>query len=195
MYDQADLNNFRMRWETYINQFFGDRTIRKIIEDEYPNRNYTLTAVDGDPTWHHILEGRTRRIAKWCSMERGIQDDNNPNDNLCQTYSLLKYMYPNRKIPSTMKGVANSAVEMYRLILSNSRFMKTVDNDILQNREVGSLWDMRKNNVRDKYGDAAYWVNYSKDEKPLPLGKKMIVKNIRAVLTDWKKYGWESFMP
>ena len=84
---------------TYINQIFGDVTVRQIIKEVYAPRDWNFVAIPQTEgrfrgSYHHVLEkkGKNGEIIQWCSVEEGFQVDINENDTLCQSYTLLKYL-------------------------------------------------------------------------------------------------------
>ena len=54
------LNLFSRLHYTYINQFFGDRTVREMIMEVFPSKTYVLETIPGtgvfSDTNHHIVE-------------------------------------------------------------------------------------------------------------------------------------------
>ena len=89
------LLDFSKKHYTYINQIFGDATVRKIIEEEYPTTWEFKVAKAGPEfgnSFHHTVRDREQPDLFICSGEDGVQDLNkNVNDTLCQSYSLMNY--------------------------------------------------------------------------------------------------------
>ena len=80
---------------TYINQFFGDITIRDMIMELYPSESYRLATIPGEGRFaessHHIAL-RLISNEQICSVDNFQQLDEDQNDTLCQSYSLLNYL-------------------------------------------------------------------------------------------------------
>ena len=62
---QEKLQQFGLQHYTYINQFFGDATVRAMIEEVYPNEIYKMTEAipagsEFDSGEHHILKKKKR---------------------------------------------------------------------------------------------------------------------------------------
>ena len=91
-----DIDTFSRAHFSYINQIFGDETIRNIIQEIYINNKKILVCVPGTGrfcgTNHHIVRiKKTKEIID--SIVQGYQNLNdNDNDNLCQSYSLMNYL-------------------------------------------------------------------------------------------------------
>ena len=92
----AKLNKFSFDHLTYINQIFGDQSVRQIIAEVYKTKKKYAFGVEetGDEfehSHHHFLiDKRSKQVV--CSADQGYQNIYvNKNDNLCQSYSLLTY--------------------------------------------------------------------------------------------------------
>ena len=94
---ESKLEDFGNRHYDYINQIFGTSAIREVIQSKYPqSHDWILKSEDSGPefenSFHHFC-GTVCGKDRWCSVEEGLQDiDIYPNDTLCQSYSLMKYL-------------------------------------------------------------------------------------------------------
>jgi hypothetical protein len=74
------LNEFSKEHYTYINQIFGDETVREIIKEMYTERDWDFAVEDANADFeysnHHVLmkEGKTGEDIKWCSVDEGYQN-------------------------------------------------------------------------------------------------------------------------
>ena len=173
------LQEFAYEHFTYINQIFGDQTIRQIITEVFPNKKFELgfeeTNLDFEYSFHHyLIDKKTQKPV--CSVDNGYQNIYiNKNDNLCQSYSLLTYF----KIPidPDQKQRQMDMINMYRKIISSKKFLKIID-------EVISDPDNKK-----------LWINYTKKRKTyLVMNVDTIVQNINDVLNKWEEYGYWYFI-
>ena len=173
------LQEFAYQHFTYINQIFGDQTVREIITEVFPNKKFQMgfeeTNLDFENSYHHYLID-TKTQQPICSVDNGYQNIYiNKNDNLCQSYSLLTYF----KIPidPDQKQRQLDMIKMYRKILSSKKFLKIID-EILKDPDNKSLW-----------------INYTKKKKTyLVMNIVTIVQNINDVLNKWEKYGYWYFI-
>jgi hypothetical protein len=140
------MNKFAYKHYTYINQIFGDQTVREEIGKRWPNPDWnfdveTVTDDSGFPmlSQHHILKDASGK--KWCSctspnLHQDISIDK--NDTLCQSYTLLTYfgidIHPD-KIQRQM-----DMIQLYRRIISDVIFRNIIDQEILLNKENSRLW-------------------------------------------------------
>ena len=178
---------------TYINQIFGDETIREIIKETYAPRDWKFAVeygVEGfDDSDHHVLEkkGKNGETIKWCSVNEGIQDLNiNVNDTLCQSYTLLKYL--NKPIDKDMKKRQKEMVKMYRNILSRDYFKDEFE-------KVYKIMKQRiKKTKRDDHPEI--WKDYTYEEPEPYLNKSFnaIYVEIHNVLDNWENYGYSYFI-
>lgn len=170
------IGKFAMEHYTYINQIFGDLSLREIIAELYPNEKYDFLAVesgeDFEGSYHHVLKDKKTGKQK-CSVDDGFQNlEENENDTLCQSYSLLSYF--GTKISKDHKDRQMDMIEMYRNLLSKKKFINALD-DIIYS------------------GNKNYWHDYSNKGKYIKMNKDEIIHKIREVLTDWKKFGYWYF--
>ena len=150
---------FSKKHYTYINQIFGDATVRQIIEEEYPTTWQFKVAKAGPEfgnSFHHTVRDRDDPDLFICSGIDGVQDLNkNVNDTLCQSYSLMNYF----EIPiqlSEEKGKLKqiyhetnqkAMAQMYRDILNGTLenyegvdFKDILTNEILSDKRNKKLW-------------------------------------------------------
>ena len=179
------LEMFSKRHYTYINQIFGDATVRQIIEEEYPTTykfEVEETGVDFEFSFHHTVKDKDDGHIL-CSVDEGYQDIyKNKNDTLCQTYSLMNYF--DIDIPDDKKERQMEMIKMYRDILDG-----TLDNfdaidfkDIL-NREILSV------NANKKL-----WRNFVTGRGFISMNKKTFFDNIYKTLDEWEDYGYWFFI-
>jgi len=178
---------------TYINQIFGDLTVREIIKEIYAPRDWNFVAIPQTEgrfrgSYHHILEkkGKNGEIIQWCSVEEDFQVDINENDTLCQSYTLLKYL--NKPIDKNMKKRQIEMVKMYRNILKRDDFKKELSGIVeIMQKTIKKI--KRKNNP-------TLWKDYTYD-KPEPYLNKdydVLYAEIQSVLEKWEKYGYLYFI-
>ena len=174
---------------TYINQIFGDLTVRQIIKEIYAPRDWNFVAIPQTEgrfrgSYHHVLEkkGKNGEIIQWCSVDEEFQVDINENDTLCQSYTLLKYL--NKPIDKNMKKRQMEMVKMYRNILKRDDFKKELRGMIeIMKKKIKKI--KRKNNP-------TLWKDYTYD-KPEPYLNKdfdVLYAEIQSVLEKWEKYGY-----
>jgi len=181
-----DLADFSKEHYTWINQIFGDQSVREIIGEEYPVEDTTFVvdpATDEFPdSDHHVL---VTPAGRWCSVEQGHQvSSRDIHDTLCQSYSLMKYF--DIDIPKDRVQRQLDMVDMYRDILANKRIWRKINDEILANPENKFLW--RDYTQPDEELKADTVKSY------IAMNPKTIKKNIRRVLTDWKNYGYMYFI-
>jgi len=171
--NDEDLEKFGWDHLTYINQFFGDETVREIITETFPNEQYELKIKEMDDFGHHHYVKEKNSDREICSVDDGYQNENiDIRDNLCQSYSLLTYFY----IPIRKDKVKRQLdmVNMYKNILSNEIFMENL------------------NNALEKI-PAKNWLD-ERDETPLKMSKKEYFNKLDNVLDNWRDYGYLYFI-
>ena len=200
------LEEFSRAHYTYINQIFGDDTIKEIIQETYPSDKYYLFTQKADPRFfdsdsaHHVVrEGNIKKSKiqdkTICSSQLGYQCKK--NDTLCQSYSLLTYynlvkgIITNNKCDETYKEIREyfsdekekqmKMIAMYREILKNQVFLDKFDGIFIE--ENNNLWS--------DYTE-------SMEEKPKPMelvtNKLIIIKKINETLNNWESYGYRYFI-
>jgi len=186
------LSTFSKEHYTYINQIFGDETVREIIKEMYVERDWDFAVEDANADFeysnHHVLvkKGKTGEDIKWCSVDEKYQNINvNKNDTLCQSYTLMKYL--NKPIAIGMKQRQMDMVRMYRNILKKEYF-----NDELK----GMVEIMQKElKIKKRRKGVVLWKNYTTN-RPTNINKSYenIHEEINNVLDKWEKYGYLYFM-
>jgi hypothetical protein len=192
---------------TYINQIFGDETIRDIIQEVFPREGklviepaganfehsvHHVFYADGSETpTHELNEERPWNFAtsKICSLSLDYQDlEADHNDTLCQSYSLMAFLEvdfdstPSKNATIEMKfNKQRSMINMYRQILDNPDFIAELD-AIVKNKRNKKLWE-----------------DTVDDENPFFIIQRFkttenVVKTIRRVLDIWEHYGWRYFV-
>ena len=188
MLTNKKLECFGKKHLTYINQIFGDITVREIISEVFPNSQYLFkveTAGEGfeENTDHHILydvsNNQTICSTKLKCNGHICQDIRRDiNDTLCQSYSLL--VYRKKKIKKGKKERQLEMIRMYREILNNELFIYKLNKEILSNiKNVG------------------IWTNFTKDRNgrcSLEMSERNILHQIHSVLNDWEDYGFMYFI-
>ena len=179
------LEEFSKKHYTYINQIFGDATVRQIIEEEYPT-TYAFaveeTGADFDFSYHHTVKDREDDHIV-CSVVEGYQNIyKNKNDTLCQSYSLMNYF--DIDIPDDKKDRQMAMIQMYRDILNKTlENFEDVDFKSIINREILSV----KSNKE-------LWTNFVKGRGYISMNKKIFFKNIEDTLDEWEEFGYWYFI-
>ena len=192
------LNHYSLEHYTYINQIFGDETVRSIITEIFKSKKYAffIEAIPQselfDEGFHHILVNKRKPDETlYCSVAAKHQKPlKNVNDTLCQTYSLLAYM--GRDIDPIMKSKTYTAhqkimlvhkemIAMYRDIIANKKFV----------REFNTI-DFK--NTKDASGRKMFRDYTNSKNPPLNLDSEDILKNISALLDKWESYGYRIFI-
>ena len=179
---------------SYINQIFGDLYVREIIQQIYKNKKGlkgTLISEESTAgpfigTWHHMFKLNRKEI---CSVNEEYQNVTvDVNDTLCQSYSLMNFMQiPFDKTPSITATIKQkkekqmAMIGMYRQLLSDPKFIKTVSDEIMHP-------------ANDKL-----WSDSVDDDHPFYILERYknisdIIQNIQQVLDVWEKYGWQYFI-
>lgn len=198
------LHNFSNEHFTYINQIFGDMSVRDIIMKIYKNPKYEffpepVETEAFESGFHHILiskkpEKNGEKKKLYCSVDFGFQNLSiNKNDTLCQSYSLLQYLnipidkhysYKDNSPIITEKStmlVQREMINMYRKILKNKKFIK-------------EFHFIDFENSFDENGEKMFRNYTKKNSPPLNLDSKEILKQVHKVLDEWEQYGYRFFM-
>ena len=174
------LRIFSFEHFTYINQIFGDQTIREIIREVFPNKKYLFgvqqTGEEFENSHHHVLiEKKTNAVI--CSGIQGYQNLSiNKNDTLCQSYSLLNYF--SIPINPDQKQRQLDMISMYRNILSNKKFLKKID-QIIDHPDNSRLW---------------IDTTVERDNDYILMDKEHILEKINNTLNVWEQYGYWYFI-
>ena len=179
---ERKLINFSKKHYTYINQIFGDISVREIIKEIYPNDKFNFVVLKANVrdnfenhSLHHVLE-YVKSGRHLCSVQQKHQDlTKNLNDTLCQSYSLMNYF--GIKISRVRRKKQEDMVRMYKTLLNNDDFVKKLNDDILTNKKNKNIW-----------------VDYSNPTQYLDMDVNNLVKNINTVLDNWNDYGYNYFI-
>jgi hypothetical protein len=192
---QELLNNYSYEHFTFINQIFGDATVREIITKIFRNNKYAFYVEvvpehgDFDEGFHHILVNKkNHEETLYCSVDRKHQFlKKNVNDTFCQSYTLLKYLnrpldeiYDDKSLKSNEKMymVHREMIKMYRHILSNKRFIK----------EFNSIDFV---NTFNEDGRTKTFRNFTRKGHPaLNMTSEKILVKIEDTLKKWETYGY-----
>lgn len=171
------LEQFSLEHFTFINQFFGDETVREVIAECFPNDKYEFKIEKvGHGAFHHVLIGKTNgtKEKRVCSFEKGHQNmETDKNDTLCQSYSLLTYLGVRIKKDKKQKQI--DMVAMYEALLEDKEFKK----------KLSATIDIPN----------AVWKDYSKVGAPaFTMTKSAFFSKVKQVLKKWKEYGYWYFI-
>jgi hypothetical protein len=196
---------------SYINQIFGDETIRDIIQEIFPmggklviepadeNFEYSVHHVyygdDAEEPMHELTEeeqaarGEDFATTRICSVMNDYQDiEVDINDTLCQTYSLMAFLQiefdstPSKIATRAQKYTKHMAmIKMYRDILDYPDFR----------RQLASIVKDSKNKK--------LWKDTVDEAHPFFINQRLktvdrVISNIKRVLTIWEDYGWQYFV-
>lgn len=192
------LEKFSRMQYSYINQVFGDRTLRGYISALYPNPDYSFFVQQVTKYGrHHVLKkippkpGTASIKPKrefWCSVDNGLQDDRiNKNDTFCQTYTLMEYLHV--PIPEDQKEKQMAMIRMYRDLLSRK--------DFIEGRV--ETWPKSGKPKKTLHGlsaiDTSAWQDTTDgSEKVFPTEINVIVQKIKETLDEWEAYGYHYFI-
>ena len=182
---KESLDEFSKKHFTYINQIFGDATVRQIIEEEYPTTyqfEVEETGADFDFSFHHTVRDiEDDNII--CSVADGYQNIyKNKNDTLCQSYSLMNYF--DVEIPDDKKNRQMDMIQMYRDLLNGTlENFEGVDFKGIINSEILSVKENRD-----------LWTNFVKGHGYVSMNKKTFFKNIENTLDEWEEFGYWYFI-
>jgi hypothetical protein len=168
------LEKFSLEHFTFINQFFGDQTVREVIAQVFPNKRYRFMIENFDNNSHHHILYDVRKKTKVCSVENGDQTIAiDKNDMLCQSYSLLTFF--SQPIKRDKRRRQMDMITMYKVILESKEFRKVLESTI------------------DIPNPA--WRDYRKEGAPqFEITKKTFYTNIKRVLEHWQEYGYWYFI-
>lgn len=185
--DDDDLKQFGLMHYTFINQIFGDRTVREIIEEVYPSTKFKFKVdANRDHGYHHVLLDKTGK--KICSINDGYQDiDVNVNDTLCQSYSIMNYLgisFPKTRYTQYKKDEFYeqqtirqiTMIKMYRDVISNPLFRRKF------NGLYYTHWRDYTKSIRGKF----------KFDKNLTCNQ--LLKIVQKTLDDWQSYGYRYYI-
>jgi hypothetical protein len=160
----SKMKKFDLENMTYINQIFGDETVRGLIRELYEPHaaKYEFVVEPGEGefegSFHHVLKDKTTDEII-CSVENGFQDMRvNKNDSLCQSYSLLTFF--GKEIDPDQKQKQMDMIKMYRDLLKNHVFITKFKDEILIEKN-NKLW--KNYTVSHKYNEDL--IEYEKENK------------------------------
>ena len=174
-----ELEKFSVEHFTFINQLFGDQTVREVIAEIFPNEKYKFqieeVGEEFENSFHHVLIDTTKDNKRICSLERGHQNLYvDKNDTLCQSYSLMTYLGAPIKKKDKIKKQTD-IIAMYEVLLKDKAFMKKLKETI---------------NIPDPS-----WKDYRKEgAPPLVMTEKTFLSKTREVLKKWREYGYWYFI-
>jgi hypothetical protein len=173
--------DFGDKFDTFINQIFGDGDVREIITEVYPNNELCLLVVDDRLQGnHHVVKNLTTNKVI-CSKTTRPRIQNpyvDVNDNLCQSYSLARY----RNIQITRDKIQKQMdiIQMYREILNNVMFINKLNDELLRNTSYKPSWRIYKNS--------------RKTHRNINLNKTILFRNIHKLLDEWENGGYRYFI-
>jgi hypothetical protein len=141
----GNLKIFSRAHMAYINQLFGDQTVRDIIQEVWAKPGKLVvkeSGADFENSHHHMFQPhKVKTNVITCSVEDGYQDlDTDVNDILCQSYSLMNYFgIKFDKTPSRIASVEIKRsrqlemIKMYRKIIKNEKFLNGLE-EIVKNK-------------------------------------------------------------
>ena len=176
---------------TFINQIFGDQTVRSFISNLYPNKDFKFktekTGREFDYSYHHFLASKNKitpykEDGVWidrdiiCSVKSNYQNMNiNKNDTLCQSYSLLTFL--GQPIDPDQMQRQMDMIEMYRSLLENTNFVNKLKEIIV----------IPKNST--------LWTDFRQPEDPfLKMDPDEILREIHETLDKWEVFGFYYFI-
>jgi hypothetical protein len=174
---------------SYINAIFGDQAVRSIIQEVMKKPGKLLVEKSGsefENSFHHVFKaGKTKASIVCSGKERYQAIDIDVNDNLCQSYSLMAYLQiPFDTTPSDEATVEQkhskhmAMIAMYRMILSDPRFIELFNTDIDYPKEwEDSVDDTNTFSIIEEYKTGPEILNV-----------------IKKVINIWEKYGWMYFV-
>lgn len=199
---QELLDKYSLEHYTFINQIFGDATVREIIEKIFrnkKNKNYKFFPEEVpehglfERGYHHILVNK-KNISEtlYCSVTSRHQvPHKNIHDTLCQTYSMMKYLDKpldeifddeSLKLRKKMFKIHYEMIKMYRELIENKRFIKEFNTiDFI--------------NTFEDDGRTKTFRNFTRKGNPaLNLSSEKILENIKKLLDKWEMYGYWHFI-
>jgi hypothetical protein len=189
----ANLKIFSRAHMAYINQIFGDQTVREIIQEIWAKSGKLIvkeSGADFENSHHHMFQThKVKRNLIMCSVEEEYQDvDVDLNDTLCQSYSLMNYFAikfdktPSKKASMEIKRSRQlEMIKLYRKIINNDKFLILFD-EIVKNKKNKHLWEDKVDNKNPFY--LIETLKKSED----------ILRNITNTLIVWEAYGWAFFI-
>jgi hypothetical protein len=190
------LLDFSKKHYTYINQIFGDATVRQIIEEEYPTTWEFKVAKAGPEfgnSFHHTVRDREQPDLFVCSGVDGVQDlHKNVNDTLCQSYSLMNYF----EIPIQLSEEKGTLKKIYHE--TNQKAMAQMYRDILngtlENYEGVDFKEILTNEILSVKRNNKLWRNFVTGRGHVNMKPEVLFKNIEDTLDEWEEFGYWFFI-
>ena len=190
------LLDFSKKHYTYINQIFGDASVRQIIEEEYPTTWQFKVAKAGPEfgnSFHHTVRDREDPGLIICSGIDGVQDlTKNVNDTLCQSYSLMNFF----EIPIQLSEEKGKLKQIY--LETNQRAMVQMYRDLLNgnidNYEGIDFKEILTNEILSDKRNKKLWRNFITGKGNLNMDPEVLFKNIEDTLDEWEDYGYWFFI-
>lgn len=187
---------FSKKHYTYINQIFGDASVRTIIEEEYPTTWEFKVAKAGPEfgnSFHHTVRDREDPQLIICSGIDGVQDLNkNVNDTLCQSYSLMNFF----EIPIQLSEEKGKLKQIYHE--TNQRAMVQMYRDLLdgniENYEGIDFKEILTNEILSDKRNKKLWRNFVTGKGNVNMDPEVLFKNIEDTLDEWEDYGYWFFI-
>lgn len=134
-----------------------------MIQSKYPqSHDWILKSEDSGPefenSFHHFC-GTVCGKDRWCSVEEGLQDiDIYPNDTLCQSYSLMKYLGLIQETDTELnEDLQKRMVLMYKDLLQNEAIKQQIELQspdkkvwVYRNKDDVKKYKLRHNNYTGK---------------------------------------------
>jgi len=187
---------FSKKHYTYINQIFGDTSVRRIIEEEYPTTWEFKVAKAGPEfgnSFHHTVRDREDPQLIVCSGVDGVQDLNkNVNDTLCQSYSLMNFF----EIPIQLSEEKGKLKQIYHE--TNQKAMIQMYRDLLdgniENYEGIDFKEILTNEILSDKRNKKLWRNFVTGKGNLNMDPEVLFKNIEDTLDEWEEFGYWFFI-
>uniref|UniRef100_A0A6C0I7W7 Uncharacterized protein n=1 Tax=viral metagenome TaxID=1070528 RepID=A0A6C0I7W7_9ZZZZ len=187
---------FSKKHYTYINQIFGDATVRQIIEEEYPTTWQFKVAKAGPEfgnSFHHTVRDREQPEMIVCSGIDGVQDlHKNVNDTLCQSYSLMNYF----EIPIQLSEEKGKLKQIYHE--TNQKAMIQMYRDLLnsniENYEGIDFKEILTNEILSDKRNKKLWRDFSTSRGHVNMNPEIFFQNIEDTLDEWEEYGYWFFI-
>ena len=191
------LLKFSEKHYTYINQIFGDATVRQIIEEEYPTA-WEFKVEKAGPefgnSFHHTVIDREDPDLFVCSVMDEIQDlHKNLNDTLCQSYSLMNYF----EIPIQASGKKGEQKEIAQEQnqMAMVQMYRDIINGTLENYEGINFKEILTNEILRVKRNKKLWRNFaSRRGGHINMSPTVLFKNIEDTLDEWEEYGYWFFI-
>jgi len=187
---------FSKKHYTYINQIFGDATVREIIEEEYFTTWEFHVAKAGPEfgnSFHHTVRDREDPDIFVCSVMDDIQDlHKNVNDTLCQSYSLMNFF--EIPIQSSGKKGEQTEISQERNQMSMIKMYRDILNGTLEEFKGINFKEILTNQILSDKRNKKLWRNFVAGKGHISMTPKVLFKNIEDTLTQWEEFGYWFFI-